>query len=231
MRAIPLEHHYLKRVGWLRAAVLGANDGLVSNASLVLGVAAAGAATGSVLVTGIAGLVAGSMSMAAGEYVSVSSQSDTENSDRERERIELERSPDAELEELTQIYVQRGLDRALARQVAERLTEKDALAAHMRDELGLSELHIARPIQAALISAGTFASGAAIPLLLLLLSPATLIHIIIPLGSLVALGVLGALGARTGGARLAVATMRVMFWGAFAMALTFAAGKMFGAAG
>jgi VIT1/CCC1 family predicted Fe2+/Mn2+ transporter len=231
MRAIPLEHHYLKRVGWLRAAVLGANDGLVSNASLVLGVAAAGAATGSVLVTGIAGLVAGSMSMAAGEYVSVSSQSDTENSDRERERIELERSPDAELEELTQIYVQRGLDRALARQVAERLTEKDALAAHMRDELGLSELHIARPIQAALISAGTFASGAAIPLLLLLLSPATLIHVIIPLGSLAALGVLGALGARTGGARLAVATMRVMFWGAFAMALTFAAGKMFGAAG
>jgi VIT1/CCC1 family predicted Fe2+/Mn2+ transporter len=231
MRAIPLEHHYLRRVGWLRAAVLGANDGLVSNASLVLGVAAAGAATGSVLVTGIAGLVAGSMSMAAGEYVSVSSQSDTENSDRERERIELERSPDAELEELTQIYVQRGLDRALARQVAERLTEKDALAAHMRDELGLSELHIARPIQAALISAGTFASGAAIPLLLLLLSPATLIHVIIPLGSLAALGVLGALGARTGGARLAVATMRVMFWGAFAMALTFAAGKMFGAAG
>lgn len=231
MRAMPLEHHYLKRVGWLRAAVLGANDGLVSNASLVLGVAAAGAVTGSVLVTGVAGLVAGSMSMAAGEYVSVSSQSDTENSDRERERIELERSPDAELEELTQIYVQRGLDRSLARQVAERLTEKDALAAHMRDELGLSEMHIARPIQAALISAGTFASGAAIPLLLLLLSPTTLIHIVVPLGSLLALGVLGALGARTGGARLAVATMRVMFWGAFAMALTFAAGKMFGAAG
>jgi vacuolar iron transporter family protein len=231
MRALQVEHHYLKRVGWLRAAVLGANDGLVSNASLVLGVAAAGAATGSILVTGIAGLVAGSMSMAAGEYVSVSSQSDTENSDRERERIELERNPEAELEELTQIYVQRGLERSLARQVAERLTEKDALAAHMRDELGLSEMHNARPIQAALISAATFASGAAIPLLLLLISPKTLLNVLIPVGSLVALGVLGALGARTGGAKLAVATMRVMFWGAFAMALTFAAGKMFGAAG
>jgi VIT1/CCC1 family predicted Fe2+/Mn2+ transporter len=231
MRVLPIEHHYMKRVGWLRAAVLGANDGIVSNASLVLGVAAAGAATSSVMVTGVAGLVAGAMSMAAGEYVSVSSQSDTENSDRERERVELERNPAAELEELTQIYVQRGLERPLARQVAESLTAKDALSAHMRDELGLSEMHTAQPVQAALVSAATFASGAAVPVLLLLVSPAAWVSIFISAGSLLALGVLGALGARTGGARVWLATGRVMFWGAFAMALTFAAGKLFGAAG
>jgi VIT1/CCC1 family predicted Fe2+/Mn2+ transporter len=228
MRPLPVEHHYLRRIGWLRAAVLGANDGIVSNASLVLGVAASGAATKSVLVAGIAGLVAGSMSMAAGEYVSVSSQADTESSDRERERIELESNPDVELEELVQIYVQRGLDRTLAQQVAVQLTERDALGAHMRDELGLHDTHRARPIQAALTSAVTFAGGALIPLLLLMFTMREYINLAIPIGALIALGVIGAIGARTGGAKIPVATARVMFWGAFAMALTYLAGRAFG---
>jgi VIT1/CCC1 family predicted Fe2+/Mn2+ transporter len=231
MRHSDTEHHYLKRVGWLRAAVLGANDGIVSTASLVLGVAASGVATANVLVAGVAGLVAGSMSMAAGEYVSVSSQADTEASDRERERIELESNPDVELEELVQIYMQRGLDRPLAQQVATQLTAKDALGAHMRDELGLHDTHKARPIQAALTSAVTFAAGALIPLLILMLTPRAYINFVIPASALAALGVIGAIGARTGGAKISVATTRVMFWGACAMALTYAAGRLFGAAG
>jgi vacuolar iron transporter family protein len=230
MRLIDAEHHYLQRIGWLRAAVLGANDGIVSTASLVLGVAASGVATHNVLVAGVAGLVAGSMSMAAGEYVSVSSQSDTEASDRERERVELQINPAMELEELVQIYMKRGLERPLAEQVAVQLTAKDALATHLRDELGLHDGHKARPVQAALTSAGTFAFGALLPLLTLTISPRAYINAAIPIGSLAALGCIGALSARTGGSKIYVATARVMFWGAFAMALTYAAGKLFGAA-
>jgi VIT1/CCC1 family predicted Fe2+/Mn2+ transporter len=220
----------MQRIGWLRAAVLGANDGIVSNASLVLGIAASGASTHSVMLAGVAGLVAGSMSMAAGEYVSVSSQSDTESSDRERERVELEINPAMELEELVQIYMKRGLDRPLAEQVATQLTAKDALGAHLRDELGLHEAHKAQPVQAALTSAGTFAVGAALPLLMLAATPQQFLNSVIPVGSLAALGIIGAVGARTGGSKIYVATARVMFWGAFAMALTYAAGKLFGAA-
>ncbi len=223
------EHHYMQRVGWLRAAVLGANDGIVSNASLVLGIAASGASTHSVMLAGVAGLVAGSMSMAAGEYVSVSSQSDTEASDRERERVELEINPAMELEELVQIYMKRGLDRPLAEQVATQLTTQDALGAHLRDELGLHEVHKAQPVQAALTSAGTFATGALLPLLMLAAAPRSYLNVAIPIGSLAALGIIGAVGARTGGSKIYIATARVMFWGAFAMALTYAAGRLFGA--
>jgi len=196
-----MERHYSARIGWLRAAVLGANDGIVSTASLVVGVAAASAARGDVLLAGVAGLVAGAMSMAAGEYVSVSSQADTERADLERERRELENDGDAELEELAAIYVGRGLEPALARQVAHQLMAHDALAAHARDELGLSEVHAARPIQAAVASAGTFAVGAALPLLLALLGPETLTIPVVAAGSLVCLAVLGGLAARVGGAR------------------------------
>jgi VIT1/CCC1 family predicted Fe2+/Mn2+ transporter len=228
MRHSDAEHHYMQRIGWLRAAVLGANDGIVSNASLVLGIAASGATTHSVLIAGVAGLVAGSMSMAAGEYVSVSSQSDTESSDRERERVELEINPAVELEELAQIYMQRGLDRPLAVQVATQLTAKDALGAHLRDELGLHDARQAQPVQAALTSAVTFAGGALLPLLILALGPREYLNFAIPAGSLAALGLIGAAGARTGGSKITVATARIMFWGAFAMALTYAAGRLFG---
>lgn len=222
------ESHLVQRIGWLRAAVLGANDGIVSTASLIVGVAAAAAARNEVLIAGIAGLVAGAMSMAAGEYVSVSSQSDTEQADLARERKELHDSPEFEKEELAQIYVKRGLDHALALQVAEQLMARDALAAHARDELGISEITTARPVQAALASAATFSVGAAMPLLMVALSPLSAIVPIVSVASLAFLALLGAVGAKAGGANIWRATARVMFWGAFAMALTAGIGKLFG---
>jgi VIT1/CCC1 family predicted Fe2+/Mn2+ transporter len=230
---MPMRHHESHRshrVGWLRAAVLGANDGIVSTASLIVGVAAAGAATADIWVAGIAGLVAGAMSMAAGEYVSVSSQSDTENADLARERGELAESPDSELDELTGIYVHRGLDPALARQVAIQLTAKDALAAHARDELGITDALSARPVQAAFASAGSFAVGAALPLLVVGIAPRPHLIAILFVASLFFLAVLGLLSARSGGASQSRAALRVTFWGALAMALTAAVGKLFGVA-
>lgn len=224
------ERHRTHRTGWLRAAVLGANDGIVSTASLVLGVAAAGASTRTILVTGVAGLVAGAMSMAAGEYVSVSSQADTESADLARERKELIASPEQEHAELMSIYVQRGLDDALASSVATQLMQHDALAAHARDELGISDTLAAKPIQAALASAGTFALGAALPLVMVLLLPASALVWGLSGSSLVFLALLGILSARTGGAPALPSAMRVTFWGALAMALTFAAGALFGVA-
>lgn len=223
-----LERHYAERIGWLRAAVLGANDGIVSTASLVVGVAAASAERGDVLLAGLAGLVAGAMSMAAGEYVSVSSQADTEKADLARERRELETDEDFERAELANIYVGRGLEPALARQVADRLMAHDALGAHARDELGLTETHTARPVQAALASAATFALGAASPLLLALVGPAARMIPLVAGGSLVLLAVLGGLAARTGGANVAAGAGRVVFWGALAMAATAAVGALFG---
>jgi VIT1/CCC1 family predicted Fe2+/Mn2+ transporter len=214
------ETHLVERIGWLRAAVLGANDGIVSTASLIVGVAAAAASTSDVLVAGVAGLVAGAMSMAAGEYVSVSSQSDTEQADLARERGELASQPDFEREELAQIYVERGLDQALARQVADQLMARDALGAHARDELGMSEVTAARPIQAAFTSAATFAAGAALPLLAAVLMPRSMLIAGVSVASLVFLALLGAIGARAGGARIGKAMARVTFWGAVAMALT-----------
>jgi len=225
-----LEQHYAERIGWLRAAVLGANDGIVSTASLVVGVAAAHAARADVLVAGVAGLVAGAMSMAAGEYVSVSSQSDTEKADLARERKELSTEPEAELAELTAIYVKRGLEPALAGQVATQLMNHDALGAHARDELGWSETHSARPIQAGLASAATFAAGAALPLLAVLASPPAWLIYAVSGSSLVFLAVMGALAARVGGARMGIGAARVTFWGALAMAATAGAGALFGAA-
>jgi len=222
------ERHRTRHIGWLRAAVLGANDGIVSTASLVVGVAAANATHDSVLVAGIAGLVAGAMSMAAGEYVSVSSQADTEQADRERERFELESNEEHERKELAEIYVQRGLDSVLAKQVAEQLMAKDALAAHMRDELGISEVSTARPIQAALTSAATFAIGAALPLLVVLMAPLSLLVPLVMGTSLLFLALLGVLSAYTGGARLVIGAVRVTFWGALAMALTAGIGSLFG---
>jgi len=222
------ENHFVERIGWLRAAVLGANDGIVSTASLVLGVAAAGTDKTQILLAGIAGLVAGAMSMAAGEFVSVSSQADTENAELAREREELHHSPAAELEELTGIYVKRGLDRDLAHQVAQQLTQKDALAAHARDELGLSHVTNARPIQAAFASAATFSVGAALPLLAVALSPVPHIVPAVAASSLVYLAALGALGARTGGAPMAWPVIRVVFWGAVAMAVTAGIGALVG---
>ena len=216
------------RIGWLRAAVLGANDGIVSTASLIVGVAAAAAAQNDVLIAGVAGLVAGAMSMAAGEYVSVSSQSDTEQADLARERKELSESVGFEREELADIYVKRGVDPTLARQVAEQLMAKDALMAHARDELGISEITTARPVQAALTSAATFAVGAAMPLLMVLVSPASMLVPIVSAASLVFLALLGSIGARAGGANVLRATARVTFWGALAMALTAGIGKLFG---
>lgn len=224
------ETHLVERIGWLRAAVLGANDGIVSTASLIVGVAAASSSTSQVLVAGTAGLVAGAMSMAAGEYVSVSSQSDTEQADLAREREELASQPDFEREELAQIYVQRGLDRALAYQVADQLMAKDALGAHARDELGMSEVTAARPIQAALTSAATFAAGAALPLLAALLLPKSAVLVGVSAASLIFLALLGAIGARVGGAKVGKAMMRVTFWGAMAMALTAGIGAVFGTA-
>jgi VIT1/CCC1 family predicted Fe2+/Mn2+ transporter len=214
----------------LRAAVLGANDGIVSTASLVVGVAAANAARADVLVAGVAGLVAGAMSMAAGEYVSVSSQADTEKADLERERKELATDSRSEHRELASIYVKRGLEPSLAQQVADQLMAHDALGAHARDELGLSETHTARPIQAALASAVTFAVGAALPLLVVLFSRFSIIIPIVAGSSLVFLAFMGGLAARVGGARIALGAGRVTFWGALAMAATAAVGAMFGSA-
>lgn len=222
------ESHLVARIGWLRAAVLGANDGIVSTASLIVGVAAAAAAQNDVLIAGVAGLVAGAMSMAAGEYVSVSSQSDTEQADLARERKELSESVGFEREELADIYVKRGVDPTLARQVAEQLMAKDALMAHARDELGISEITTARPVQAALTSAATFAVGAAMPLLMVMVSPASMLVPIVSAASLVFLALLGSIGARAGGANVLRATARVTFWGALAMALTAGIGKLFG---
>lgn len=222
------ENHLVQRIGWLRAAVLGANDGIVSTASLIVGVAAAATTPGDVLIAGVAGLVAGAMSMAAGEYVSVSSQADTEKADLMRERAELAASPEFEREELTEIYVGRGVEPELARRVAEQLMAKGALAAHARDELGISDATAARPLQAALTSAATFAVGAAMPLLMVVLAPAEWLVVAVSVASLVFLALLGAIGARAGGAGIWRATVRVTFWGALAMALTAGIGRLFG---
>lgn len=222
------ETHLVARIGWLRAAVLGANDGIVSTASLIVGVAAASASTSEVLVAGVAGLVAGAMSMAAGEYVSVSSQSDTEQADLARERQELASQPDFEREELAQIYMDRGLDQALARQVADQLMVRDALRAHARDELGMSEVTTARPIQAAFTSAATFAAGAALPLFTAILIPHSMIVAGVSIASVLFLALLGAVGARVGGAKIGEAVVRVTFWGAMAMAITAGIGSLFG---
>jgi len=222
------ERHRTARIGWLRAAVLGANDGIVSTASLLVGVAAAHATRGDVLVAGVAGLVAGAMSMAAGEYVSVSSQADTEQADLDRERKELEGNVEHERAELASIYVARGLAPGLAGQVAEQLMAHDALAAHARDELGISESLAARPVQAALASAATFAIGAALPLLTALLAPEASLALAVSGSSLLFLAALGALAARAGGAPLLRSTARVTFWGALAMALTAGVGALFG---
>lgn len=221
------ELHRTDRIGWLRAAVLGANDGIVSTASLIVGVAAAETTHGSVLIAGVAGLVAGAMSMAAGEYVSVSSQSDTENADLDRERKELETMPDKELAELASIYVARGLDKDLAQQVAVQLTKHDALGAHARDELGISEMTTAKPIQAALASAASFAVGAILPLVAAYLTPMNSIPWIVSILSLFFLASLGGLSASMGGAPVGRAVIRITFWGALAMAATAAIGELF----
>ena len=225
-----LEKHRMSRIGWLRAAVLGANDGIVSTSSLILGVAASGAASRSILVAGVAGLVAGAMSMAAGEYVSVSSQADTENADLERERQELATQPEAEQAELTAIYVDRGLAPELAAQVATQLMAHDALGAHARDELSITETVTARPVQAALASAVTFALGAALPLLVVLLAPQPVLIWAVAISSLLFLALLGSLAAAAGGSPMLRAAVRVTFWGALAMALTAAVGALFGVA-
>ena len=224
----PVETHKSHRIGWLRAAVLGANDGIVSTASLIVGVAAANTGRSNVLVAGVAGLVSGAISMAAGEYVSVSSQSDTENADLEREKRELATAPDAELDELRGIYMERGLDAELALQVARQLTARGALTAHARDELGISDKNIARPIQAAMASAATFSVGAALPLVTAAIAPFSNLIMIVSGLSLVFLAALGALAARAGGASVWKGALRVTFWSAFAMALTAAVGKFFG---
>ncbi len=224
-----LERHRTDRIGWLRAAVLGANDGIVSTASLVVGVAAAQAARNEIMVAGVAGLVAGALSMAAGEYVSVSSQADTERADMARERKELATTPAEELDELTGIYVKRGLDPALALTVAQQLTANDALKAHARDELGLTEEFAARPLQAAVASAATFAVGAALPLIAVVLAPAAMLSWIVAGTSLVFLASLGALAASAGGAPAITGAVRVAFWGALAMAVTAGVGRLFGA--
>lgn len=228
MRPRHVETHLVERIGWLRAAVLGANDGIISTASLILGVAAAAAAKSDIMLAGVAGLVAGAMSMAAGEYVSVSSQSDTEQADLAKERRELAEDPDFEKEELAQIYVARGVEVGLAREVAQQLMAKDALAAHARDELGMSEITAARPIQAALTSATTFSAGAAAPLALVLFSPGGLLIPAVSAGSLIFLAVLGYLGAKTGGAAVITPIIRVTFWGALAMAVTAGIGAVVG---
>ena len=228
-RATHLERHFTQRIGWLRAAVLGANDGIVSTAALVVGVAAAESTRSSVLLAGLAGLVAGAMSMAAGEYVSVSSQADTEKADIARERRELAALPESELDELQGIYVQRGLDAGLARRVAEQLTAHDALAAHARDELGITETQTARPIQAAVASALTFSVGAALPLIVAVLAPPTHIIALVSTASLVCLAALGTVAAHAGGASRLRGAVRVTFWSALALALTAAVGRLFGA--
>lgn len=223
------ERHRTDRIGWLRAAVLGANDGIVSTASLVVGVAAASASQGTILMTGVAGLVAGAMSMAAGEYVSVHSQADTENADLSRERVELEMDPAAERRELSAIYVARGLEPDLAQQVAEQLMKHDALGAHARDELGISETLTARPLQAALASAASFAIGAALPLAVTALAPERGLIAWVSGTSLIFLALLGTIAAQAGGAGMLLGAWRVTFWGALAMAITAGVGSLFGA--
>ncbi len=230
MRKRHHEAHKSQRVGWLRAAVLGANDGIVSTASLVVGVAAANASRDNILIAGVAGLVGGAMSMAAGEYVSVSSQADTESADIELEREELQNDAKHELNELTAIYIHRGLEPLLAKQVADQLTKHDALGAHVRDELGISEINAARPVQAALASATSFSVGAALPLLTVLLAVGTRLPWIVAGTSLLFLAGLGVVSAIAGGANPVVAAVRVTFWGALAMGVTAAIGALFGVA-
>lgn len=222
------ELHLVARIGWLRAAVLGANDGIVSTASLILGVAASGADRAAILVAGVAGLVAGAMSMAAGEYVSVSSQSDTEQADLARERGELEAGPEAELEELAAIYMERGLDKETARKAAAQMMAHDAIGTHARDELHITEITTARPVVAGLTSAATFTVGAALPLLLAAVLPLSMIVAGEAIGSLVFLALLGAIGARAGGSAMLRPVLRVVFWGALAMAMTAGIGRLFG---
>jgi VIT1/CCC1 family predicted Fe2+/Mn2+ transporter len=230
MRPLHRENHLIERIGWLRAAVLGANDGIISTASLVVGVAAAASGPGEVIVAGVASLVAGAMSMAAGEFVSVSSQADTEAADMARERHELATMPEAELDELTRIYVDRGVEPDLARKVAEQMTAKDAFAAHVRDELGIAGHVAAKPVQAAITSAMTFAGGALLPLLLAVLSPPQWTAALVSGGSLAGLAILGAVGAQAGGAGLLRPTVRVTFWGAVAMGATALIGSLVGRA-
>jgi VIT1/CCC1 family predicted Fe2+/Mn2+ transporter len=230
LRTLHRESHRTDRIGWLRAAVLGANDGIVSTASLVVGVAAANSANSDILITGVAGLVAGAMSMAAGEYVSVSSQADTEQADIARERNELATDDQKEREELAAIYEKRGLDTSLAKQVAKQLMAHDALTAHARDELGISEMTTAKPVQAAFASAGTFAVGAAMPLLMVLITPRVALIPVVIATSILFLSLLGGFGAYAGGAPVIKAALRVTFWGVLAMALTAGVGALFGAA-
>lgn len=228
MRRAHFEQHYGNRVGWLRAAVLGANDGIVSTASLIIGVAAANAGQTELIIAAIAGLVAGAMSMAAGEYVSVSSQADTQRADIEREQLELATNEHAEREELANIYVGRGLDHKLAAEVARQLMAHDALGAHARDELGLSDTRMARPIQAAGASATSFALGAALPVMLVTTAPMDSIIAVISASSLLSLAILGAIAAKVGGAGMLKGATRVTFWGALAMLATAAIGHIFG---
>ncbi len=223
------ELHFSGRIGWLRAAVMGANDGIVSTASLIVGVAASGTTLKNIIIAAISGLVAGAMSMAAGEYVSVSSQADTEKADIEREKNELKNDWDNEVKELTNVYVNRGLDEDLAKKVAEQLMERDALGAHARDELGITEIHRAKPIQAALTSAATFAAGAALPVVVAVFSNLSYIIFTVTISSLLSLGLLGAISAKIGGANVIVGTIRVTFWGILAMAITAGIGALFGA--
>ncbi len=230
MRAIHKESHLIARIGWLRAAVLGANDGIISTASLILGVASADPAGKGAILAGVAGLVAGAMSMAAGEYVSVSSQADTEGADMAREAKELASDPEGEKDELAQIYVKRGVEAGLAQQVATQLMAKDALGAHSRDELGISATTTARPVQAAMASAATFTVGASAPLILTLIAPSPWLLWAVAAGSLLFLALLGLIGALAGGAGVLRPTLRVMFWGALAMALTTGIGALVGKA-
>jgi vacuolar iron transporter family protein len=229
MSHLHTENHNVTRIGWLRAAVLGANDGIVSTASLIVGVAAAASSQHEVIVAGTAGLMAGAMSMAAGEYVSVSSQSDTEHADLARERAELEEQPESEIAELTEIYIKRGLEPGTAKEVVRQLMAKDPLAAHARDELGISDITTARPIQAAFTSAATFSVGAALPLVVAIVSPLANMIPMVSIAALVFLALLGAVGAKAGGANVGRATLRVAFWGALAMAITAGIGRLVGA--
>ena len=230
MRSLHTENHRAHRIGWLRAAVLGANDGVVSVSSLVVGVAASGTTQSNVLITGVAGLVAGALSMSAGEYISVQSQADTENADLAKERRELAEEPESELEELTSIYVARGLDKELARQVAEQLTARDALTTHAREELGITETLMARPIQASMASAAAFSVGAIIPILAAYFAPPNVVGTVTGVATIVTLTALGSLAAYAGGAPIWRGAVRVTFWGALAMAITAAVGRLFGAA-
>lgn len=230
MRALHDESHLIERIGWLRAAVLGANDGLISTSSLIVGVAAATTASHDILIAGVAGLVAGAMSMAAGEYVSVSSQADTEEADMARERHELATQPEAELAELAAIYEQRGVAPDLARQVAEQMMSKNAFEAHARDELGLASHVMARPVQAAITSAVTFATGAALPLIVALLAPTGMVAWAVSIACLIGLAALGTIGALAGGASVWKPTIRVVFWGIVAMASTATIGSLLGRA-